>query len=100
MLLSVKFHLDGQEQNLLDSLGQCLERLPSMRENPSLLIPESLRPAAHVRQVHHTGPRADSHRLYLQPQPEEEADRERSKQIVEASEDQRKLQLGTLRKRS
>lgn len=40
-LLSVKFHLDGQEQNLLGSLGQCLEKLLSLRANPQHLMLES-----------------------------------------------------------
>lgn len=32
MLLSVKFHLDDQEKNLLDSSGQCLEQFLSVRD--------------------------------------------------------------------
>lgn len=50
------------------------------RGRPSPLIPESPRPATHTQRVHCTGPEADSHQLYLQPQPEKEADREINKQ--------------------
>lgn len=42
MLLSVKVHWDGQEQNLLASLGQCLEKLLSLRGNRQHLMLESL----------------------------------------------------------
>lgn len=41
MVLSVKFRLDGQEQNLLGSLGQCLGKLLSLRDNPQYLTLES-----------------------------------------------------------
>lgn len=69
-----------------------LEQLLRVRGNTSRLILESPRPATHLRWVHCTGPRAGSHRLYLQPQPEKEADR--NKQTVEAGKDQKKPQLG------
>lgn len=45
--------------------------------------------------VHCAGPRADSHGLCLQPQPEKEADTETNKQTVDAGKDQRKPQLGS-----
>lgn len=56
MLLSVKFHLDGEERNLLGSSGQHLQQLLSVRDNPSHWILQSTLPAAHVRPVHRTGP--------------------------------------------
>lgn len=56
MLLSVKFHLDGEERNLLDSSGQHPQQLLSVRDNPSHWILQSTLPAAHMRPVHRTGP--------------------------------------------
>lgn len=86
MLLSVTFRLDGLE------VGPMPGAASEHRGNPSRGSLESPRPSTHMRQVHRTGPRADSQRLYLQAQPEEEADR--YKQTVEAGKAQRKPQLG------
>lgn len=92
MLLSVKFHLDGQGQILSDGLGWCLKQLPRVRGHPSPLIPESPLPATHMQRVHCTGLKLTViSSIYNHSQKKR---LRRNKQTVEAGKDQRKPQLG------